>query len=103
MRFEFFQDTESLGSATWMGPGQVRLDVPDPARRDEMDRYFAAEAVYLTAGFDQLHDGEGVASRRRDWTPWEFRRACVNLALSRRYTLVSRPVGPVEDRPEEGG
>lgn len=101
MRFEFFEEMESLGSVAWMGPGQVRFDLRDPARREEMARFFSGEAVYLTAGFDE--DGEGVTSRRRDWTPWEFRRACVDLALSRQYTLVSRPVGPVEERREDAG
>jgi hypothetical protein len=103
MRFEFFEEMESLGSVAWMGPGQVRFDLRDPERQDEMVRYFAGETVYLTAGFDQLHDGDGVKSRRRDWTPWDFSRACAELAWSRRYAVVARPMGPVEDRPEGGG
>ena len=100
MRFEFFEDMESLGSVAWMGPGQVRLDLRDPGRRDEMGRYFAGETVYLTAGFDQIGDGDGVVPRRRDWTPWEFSKACADLARSHRYTVLARPVGPIEERAE---
>jgi len=63
-----------------------------------MARYFAGQAAYLTAGFDQ--DGDGFQIRRRDWTPWEFERACRMLASRFGLSTERVPSGPVEARPD---
>jgi hypothetical protein len=36
--------------------------------------------------------------RRRDWTPWEFERACRNLAHRLQASVRRVETGPVEDR-----
>lgn len=95
MRFELFNGPTSVGSVTWEGPGQIRLDVGGEADRRFLAEYFAGETVYLSAGVDD--DGDGLAVRRRDWTPWEFERACHSLDQARSLRAVARPVGPVED------
>lgn len=100
MRFEFFDRMQSIGSVVWEGPGQVRFDLPDGDDRWSMGRFFAGESYYLSGTFDE--DGEGFVARRRDWTPYEFARACTEFARSRSYTVISRPAGAVEDRFSEG-
>lgn len=103
MRYEFERGGSTLASVLWEGPGQVRFDVADPADRPQFDRYFGAEVTYVTPGFDfggEMGEG-GLASRRRDWTPWEFERACRNLAHKLGCTVRRVEVGPVEERPGE--
>ena len=97
MRYEFQRQDRSVGSAQWEGPGQVRLDVADPAEREFLDEYFAGDVTYLASTFDHF-DGEEDAfqSRRRDWTPWEFERACRALARTRGYRVSKTPSEPVE-------
>ncbi len=59
----------------------------------------------MDAGFD-FGGGmseEGMTSRRRDWTPWEFERQVRNLAHKLGCTVKRVETGPVEDRPEEVG
>lgn len=95
MRFELFEGPRRVGSVTWEGPGQIRLEIPGDEDREFLARYFAGEAVYLSAGVDD--DGDGFQIRRRDWSPWEFERACMGLAQARSVQAVPRPVGPVEE------
>jgi len=96
MRFEFTQDGAPVGAAQWEGPGQVTLDVRDPADRRRLAEYFAAETTYLATGFGQE---EAFQIRRRDWTPWEFERACLALAHRMGYRVERTPSGRVEVRP----
>jgi hypothetical protein len=98
MRFEFTQDGASVGAAQWEGPGQVTLHVDDPAARRQLAEYFAAETTYLSTGFGQ---DEVFQIRRRDWTPWEFERACRTLAHELGCTVRRVETGPVEARPSE--
>src|SRR4051794_41937258 len=76
MRYEFERDGHTVASVLWEGPGQVTVEVSDPAERPVFDRFFGEEVVYLSTSLDFGGDmGEGgLASRRRDWTPWEFER-----------------------------
>ncbi|HZD80130.1 MAG TPA: hypothetical protein VE646_08835 [Actinomycetota bacterium] len=103
MRYEFERDGRTVASVLWEGPAQVTVDVADPADRPQFDRFFGAEVVYMDAGFD-FGGGmseSGLTSRRRDWTPWEFERACRNLAHKLGCTVHRVETGPVEARPEE--
>ncbi len=95
MRFEFEQRRRKVGTALWEGPGQVVLDLEDESFRPRLERFFEGHETYLGAG-------EGVdfmQTRRRDWTPWEFERACHKVG----YTLgleVRRVANePVDARP----
>jgi hypothetical protein len=99
MRFEFTQDGASVGAAQWEGPGQVSLHVTDPTARRQLAEYFAAETTYLATGFGQ---DEEFQIRRRDWTPWEFERACLALAHRMGYRVERTPSGDVEARPDPG-
>ena len=96
MRYEFRKDDRMVGAAQWEGPGQVALDLDDEAARPAFDRFFAREEVYLGSG----HDGESFQVRRRDWTPWEFERACRNLSHRLSATVRRVETGPVEARAE---
>lgn len=101
MRFEFFDGMRSIGSVVWEGPGQIRIEVQESKARKRLTEYFAGESVYLTGTFEGEGD-DGFHVRRRDWTPWEFRRACLEAASVHSYTAIARPVGPVEDRDWNG-
>jgi hypothetical protein len=96
MRFEFHDNGNTVGSAQWEGPGQVTFDVADPAARARLERYFAQEATYLATPFDE--DEDAFQSRRRDWTPWEFERACKSLAHAMGYRVEQTPSQAVEAR-----
>ncbi|HEY1329915.1 MAG TPA: hypothetical protein VGH10_00400 [Actinomycetota bacterium] len=97
MRYEFQQRGQEVGSAQWEGPGQVRLDVVDAAERDYLGGYFAGNVTYLAFTFDRFdEDDDAFQSRRRDWTPWEFERACRALARTRGYRVRKTPSEPVE-------
>jgi hypothetical protein len=92
MRYEFEKDGRTVASVLWEGPGQVTVETDDPATKATVDRYLASEVTYMS-GFG----GESMQSRRRDWTPWEFERACRNLARSLGATVKRVETGPVED------
>jgi hypothetical protein len=92
MRYEIFDGTRSMGSVVWEAPGRVRYEVPDPELRRYLEERFADEAIYLTGGFDA--DGDGMMSRREDWTPWSFGRAVEYAARRRSLVAVARPVRP---------
>jgi hypothetical protein len=105
MRYEFERGDHRVASVLWEGPAQVTFDVADPADRPQFERFFGAEVVYMDAGFD-FGGGmseEGMTTRRRDWTPWEFERQVRNLAHKLGCTVRRVETGPVEDRPQEVG
>ena len=101
MRYEFQRKGETLGSAQWEGPGQVRLDVDDPVERAYLDEYFAGDVTYLASHFDGEEDA--LQSRRRDWTPWEFERACRALSRTRGYRVHRTPSEAVEAPRSQAG
>ncbi len=106
MRYEFERNGRIVASVLWEGPGQVTMDVADPADRPQFERYFGADVVYLDASFDfggGMSEGGGLTTRRRDWTPWEFERACRNLAHTLGCTVRRVETGPVEERSAEVG
>jgi hypothetical protein len=101
MRYEFHEDGDYVGSAQWEGPGQVRLAVGDRREREFLKEYFAGEMTYLATPFEG--DEDAFQIRRRDWTPWEFERACRALGRTRGYTVERTPSEPVEVAAANGG
>ena len=88
-----------VGRAACAGPARSRSTFfPDRSTRATVDRYLSSEVVYLGGGFD--FDDEQTAdvlqTRRRDWTPWEFERACRNLGhrLQAQVRRVESPLIP---------
>ena len=103
MRYEFERDGNVVASVLWEGPGQVSVEAEDSSVRSVVDRYLSSEVVYLGSGFD-FGDEQGddvLQTRRRDWTPWEFERACRNLSHRLSATVKRVETGPVEGRAEE--
>ena len=104
MRDEFERDGTVVASVLWEGPGQVTVEASEPSVRATVDRYLSSEVVYLGgSGFDFGEDesDDVLQMRRRDWTPWEFERACRNLSHRLSATVKRVETGPVEARPEE--
>ena len=100
MRYEFERGGRTVANVLWEGPGQVSVEVSDPADRPQFDRFFGEEVVYLSADMEfggAMGEG-GLVSRRRDWTPWEFERAARNLAHRMGCTVRRVQTGPVEER-----
>jgi hypothetical protein len=100
MRYEFDRNGTVVASVLWEGPGQVTVQTPDASTRAVVDRYLSSEVVYLGSGFDSAEErsDDVLQLRRRDWTPWEFERACRNLAHRLQATVRRVETGPVEDR-----
>jgi hypothetical protein len=99
MRYEFERNGRPVASVLWEGPGQVTVLVQDPADRPQFERFFGQEVVYLSASSDfggAMGEG-GFASRRRDWTPWEFERQVRSLAHKLGATVRRVETGPVEE------
>jgi len=95
MRYEFEKEGRPVGTAQWEGPGQVAFELSEQGERSKFERFFAREEVYLGSG----HDGEQFQVRRRDWTPWEFERACAEFARREGYTCQRVPNAAVHERP----
>jgi hypothetical protein len=100
MRYEFDRNGTVVASVLWEGPGQVTVQTADTTTRAVVDRYLSSEVVYLGSGFDSAEEqtDDVLQLRRRDWTPWEFERACRNLAHRLQATVRRVETGPVEDR-----
>jgi hypothetical protein len=107
MRYEFERDGTTVASVLWEGPGQVVVEASDSALRSQFDRFFSSEVTYLGGDVGAAEQDELAAdvlqSRRRDWNPWEFERACRNLAHRLGCSVRRVETGPVEGRPEEVG
>ena len=93
MRYEFERDGTVVASVLWEGPGQVTVEGAEPSVRATVDRYLSSEVTYL-GGFGS---DEALQVRRRDWNPWEFERACRNLAHRLSCTVRRVETGPVEE------
>ena len=103
MRYEFDRNGTVVASVLWEGPGQVTVEAADSSTRAVVDRYLSSEVVYMGGGFglDEDQSGDVLQLRRRDWTPWEFERACRNLSHRLSATVKRVETGPVEARTEE--
>lgn len=75
MRYEIFNG-DYVGTAEWVAPGEVAVDVPDPEARAWFERYFATEDSVMAAAGD--HDG--MTLERRDASEAAFNRAMYQLA-----------------------
>ncbi len=98
MRFGFEKGNRWIGAVQWEGPGQVALELEDEGMRSRFEGFFRGHETYLGGG-------EGVdflQTRRRDWTPWEFERACHKLGHTLGYRVTRMPNEPVEARPAQG-
>ena len=104
MRYEFERDGAVVASVLWEGPGQVTVEEAEPSTRAVVDRYLSSEVSYLGSGFDfgEGQEEEIVQMRRRDWTPWEFERACRNLSHRLQAHVRRVETGPVEERETVG-
>jgi hypothetical protein len=105
MRYEFERDGTVVASVLWEGPGQVTVQTADAATRTTVDRYLSSEVVYMGGGWDMsdVDQPDLLETRRRDWTPWEFERACRNLAHRLQANVRRVETGPVEARPVAAG
>jgi len=105
MRYEFERDGTVVASVLWEGPGQVAVETADQSTRAVVDRYLSSEVVYLGAGWDVGEENveDALQLRRRDWTPWEFERACRNLAHRLQANVRRVETGPVEERKAVAG
>ncbi len=100
MRYEFERDGTVVASVLWEGPGQVTVEAAEPTVRATVDRYLASEVTYLGGGFGSGEEDRDdvLQMRRRDWTPWEFERACRNLSQRLSASVRRVETGPVEER-----
>ena len=100
MRYEFERDGTVVASVLWEGPGQVTVEAAEASTRAVVDRYLASEVVYLEGGFGMVEQeaAGSLTTRRRDWTPWEFERACRNLGHRLQAHVRRVETGPVEER-----
>ena len=105
MRYEFERDGTVVASVLWEGPAQVAGRRDRPRTRATVDRYLSSEVVYLGGGFDVGEEEipDVLQMRRRDWTPWEFERACRNLAHRLQAQVHRVETGPVEEREVAAG
>jgi hypothetical protein len=101
MRYEFERDGTLVASVLWEGPGQVNVEAIDHSTRATVDRYLSSDVMYLGGGFDVGEEqmSDVLQMRRRDWTPWEFERACRNLAHRLRAEVRRVETGPVDGWP----
>ena len=101
MRYEFERDGVVVASVSWEGPAQVSVEAADSSTRAVVDRYLSSEVVYLGSGFDFGAELEQdvLQTRRRDWTPWEFERACRSFAKQQGYQARRTANAAVEERP----
>lgn len=100
MRLEIYNG-EHVGTAEWLEPGRVELDVPDAHQRTWFERYFEGEDAFLTG----LVGSEEMALERRDSSPEAFARAAFHLAAYSyrvRDAQASHVTSPAGDRPEHG-
>ncbi len=100
MRYEFERDGAVVASVLWEGPGQVSVEVAEASVRAVVDRYLSSDVVYLGSGFDFGDEAaeDVLQIKRRDWNPWEFERACRNLAHRLSCSVKRVETGPVEAR-----
>jgi uncharacterized protein YkuJ len=100
MRYEFERDGTVVASVLWEGPGQVSVETADAATRATVDRYLSSEVVYMGGEWDMtdVEQPDLLQTRRRDWTPWEFERACRNLGHRLQAHVHRVETGPVEER-----
>jgi hypothetical protein len=76
MKFEF-ENGKFLGSATWEGPGNVVVEMDDPADKAWFEEYFSKEDSFMGGSVEC--DSE-MCLERRDESEAAFTRAAQMLA-----------------------
>lgn len=74
MRYEIKNDGY-VGSAEWLGPGNISLNVDDPAERAFFERYFSSEDSYLGGPVESAE----MTSERPNESEEAFRRSAFRL------------------------
>jgi hypothetical protein len=87
MKFEI-ENGDYVGTAEWMGPGEVALDMADGHHREWFERYFKEEDAFLTGSVECTE----MSSERRDDSPEAFQRAAFRLAAYA-YTVTAKGDG----------
>lgn len=87
MQFEI-ANGDFVGTAEWHGPGQVALDMADPATEAWFARYFEAEESVMSGPLDCAE----MSSERRDASQEAFQRAAFQLA-GYAYTVKTKGAG----------
>lgn len=82
MQFEFAQDGNVLGRATWLGPGMVEFDFHDRNLRRRFTDWFDQRQEHLGVVFDE---GADLTTFWRDETQSRFAEAC--WAMSNYYMV----------------
>jgi hypothetical protein len=75
MKFEI-DNGSYVGTAEWLRPGEVALDIADPTERTWFERYFGAEDAFLTGPVECAE----MSTERRDESEAAFTRATYKLA-----------------------
>jgi hypothetical protein len=81
MKLEIYNG-DYVGTAEWRGPGEVALEVDDPAEREFFAAYFSGEDAYLGGPVECAE----MSHSRRDSSPQAFAHAAFRLAAYA-YTL----------------
>lgn len=87
MKFEI-ENGDYVGTAEWVAPGEVALDMQDGSHRKWFERYFSEEDAFLTGSVECTE----MSSERRDDSPEAFQRAAVKLAAYA-YTVTAKGDG----------
>jgi hypothetical protein len=91
MKFEI-ENGDYVGTAEWVAPGRVDLDMSSGSQRAWFERYFAEEDAFLTGSVECAE----MSSERRDESPEAFQRAAVQLAAYA-YTVTAKGDGRRRD------
>lgn len=75
MKYEI-HNGDFVGTAEWKAPGEVALDMPDPAQETWFSRYFSSEDSFMGG---PVEAGE-MACERPDASLEAFERAAFRLA-----------------------
>jgi hypothetical protein len=81
-----------VGTAEWVRPGEITLDVQDPGERAWLKHFFAREESFLSG---RLDDAE-MTVERGDSSSEAFERATYRLAA---YAYRVKPTTPREPMP----
>jgi hypothetical protein len=67
---------ENLGTAEWMSPGRVEVQVEDPRQREFFEAYFTSEDSFLSGPVESAE----MTAERPDESEEAFARAAFRLA-----------------------
>jgi hypothetical protein len=70
------ENGDYVGTAEWMSPGHVDVDVEDPRQRAWFEEYFSSEDAWLSGPVESAE----MTTERRDSSPEAFNHAAYMLA-----------------------